>query len=184
MCLVLPPFTLVCLCLSLFPGVNFINILRAAFTLVDPESVKNTVKSSVSFHAFGIYEHKSCRILMKLSPCAKNDDSLKVVPTVMYSSVTNGQAIIEDQQINGNLALTSKVNCIHIFMIVSNKFIWSFFGLQVQVQISFKSIEFFNTCFSGKLQPTPVSKNRLQLNSVITNTTGPSIFVRYNRETL
>jgi hypothetical protein len=27
------------------PRVNFINILRTAFTLVDPKSVKNTVKS-------------------------------------------------------------------------------------------------------------------------------------------
>jgi len=41
-------------------GVNFLNVLRTAFALVDPESVKNTVKSSVSFYAFGIYERKSC----------------------------------------------------------------------------------------------------------------------------
>jgi len=42
------------------PGVNFINVLRTAFALVDPKSVKNTVKSSVTFYAFGIYERKSC----------------------------------------------------------------------------------------------------------------------------
>ncbi len=41
-------------------GVNFTNILLTAFTLVNPKSVKNTVNSSVSFCAFGIYEHKSC----------------------------------------------------------------------------------------------------------------------------
>jgi hypothetical protein len=41
-------------------GVNFTNILRTAFALVDPKSVKNTVKSSVSFYAFGIYKCKSC----------------------------------------------------------------------------------------------------------------------------
>jgi len=41
-------------------GVDFINVLRTAFSLVDPESVKNTVKSSASFYAFGIYERKSC----------------------------------------------------------------------------------------------------------------------------
>jgi len=41
-------------------GVNFINILCTAFALVDPKSVKNTVKSSVSFYAFGINERKSC----------------------------------------------------------------------------------------------------------------------------
>ncbi len=51
------------------PGVDFINVLRAAFAPVDPKSVKNTVKSSVTFYAFGIYERKSCtRMLMKLSP--------------------------------------------------------------------------------------------------------------------
>ncbi len=41
-------------------GVNFINVLCTAFGLVDPKSVKNTAKSSVSFYAFGIYECKSC----------------------------------------------------------------------------------------------------------------------------
>jgi len=93
---------------NMAPGVNFINILCTAFTLVDPKSIKkidnlnvfltllgsgcvkavhrtlmkfssgvnftcfthsffcrsqkhkNTVKSSVSFYAFGIYECKSC----------------------------------------------------------------------------------------------------------------------------
>ena len=41
-------------------GVDFINILQAAFACADPESEKNSVKSSVSFHAFGIFSHKSC----------------------------------------------------------------------------------------------------------------------------
>jgi len=41
-------------------GLNFINVLRTAFSLVDPESVKNTVKSSVSFYTFGICACKSC----------------------------------------------------------------------------------------------------------------------------
>jgi len=36
-------------------GVNFINILCTAFTLIDSLSVKNTVKSSVSFYTFGIF---------------------------------------------------------------------------------------------------------------------------------
>jgi hypothetical protein len=39
-------------------GVYFINILRTAFALIDLESVKITVKSSVSFYTFGTYEHK------------------------------------------------------------------------------------------------------------------------------
>ncbi len=41
-------------------GIDFTNILRTAFALIDHESVKNTVKSSVSFYAFGIYKLKSC----------------------------------------------------------------------------------------------------------------------------
>jgi len=42
------------------PGVDFNNVQRTAFTLVDPKSAKNTVKSSVSYYAFRIYERKSC----------------------------------------------------------------------------------------------------------------------------
>ncbi len=45
---------------KLTPGLNFINVLRTAFTLIDPKSVKNTVKSKVSFYTFGIYGRKSC----------------------------------------------------------------------------------------------------------------------------
>ncbi len=41
-------------------GVNFISVLCTAFALEDPESIKNTVKSSVSIYAFGIYVRKSC----------------------------------------------------------------------------------------------------------------------------
>jgi hypothetical protein len=43
-------------------GVDFTDILRAFFALVDPESVKNTVKSSVSFDAFGLRACKSCTL--------------------------------------------------------------------------------------------------------------------------
>ncbi len=44
------------------PVANFTNVLCQAFTLVDPETVKNTVKSSVSFYAFGICVCKSCTL--------------------------------------------------------------------------------------------------------------------------
>ncbi len=40
--------------IAVTPSVNFTNLLRTAFMLVDPESVKNTVKSFVTFYAFGI----------------------------------------------------------------------------------------------------------------------------------
>ncbi len=54
---------------SQISSVYFINVLCTAFALIDPESVKITVKSSVSFYAFGIYKCKSCtQTLMKLSP--------------------------------------------------------------------------------------------------------------------
>jgi len=43
-------------------GVNFTNILRAAFTHADPESAKNTVKLSVFFCTFGIWAGKSCSL--------------------------------------------------------------------------------------------------------------------------
>ncbi len=46
--------------LGLAPGMNFTKVLHEAFTLIDPESVKNVVKSSVSFYAFGICACKSC----------------------------------------------------------------------------------------------------------------------------
>jgi len=46
--------------MKLTAGVNFINVLCTAFKLVDQESIKNTVKSSESFYALGICEHKSC----------------------------------------------------------------------------------------------------------------------------
>jgi len=45
---------------KLTPGLNFINVLRTAFTHVDPECKKNPVKSIVSFGAFVTYERKSC----------------------------------------------------------------------------------------------------------------------------
>jgi len=47
---------------GLAPGVNFINILRTAFTLVDPESIKRYWWLNCIFCAFGIYEHKSCML--------------------------------------------------------------------------------------------------------------------------
>jgi len=57
------------ICLHVTSWVNFTYFLHEAFTLVDPESVKNTVKSSVSFYAFGICGCKSGRrTFMKLTP--------------------------------------------------------------------------------------------------------------------
>jgi len=50
-------------------GVNFTNVLRTAFMILDPKSVKNTVMSSVSFMLLGSARVKALRrTLMKLSP--------------------------------------------------------------------------------------------------------------------
>jgi len=50
-------------------GVNFINIQRTAFMLVDPKSVKNIDNLTVFFTLLGSASVKSvCRMLMKLSP--------------------------------------------------------------------------------------------------------------------
>jgi len=46
--------------IGLIPGLNFINVLHTAFTQADPECTKKTVKSAMSFDAFGTYERKSC----------------------------------------------------------------------------------------------------------------------------
>jgi len=50
------------------PGVNFINILRAAFVRADPKSVKKTDNLTV-FFAFLEYScvKAACRMLMKLT---------------------------------------------------------------------------------------------------------------------
>jgi hypothetical protein len=55
--------------LATSPGVNFINVIQAAITLVDPKSMKNTVKSLVSFLLLGCERIKAVHImLMKLTP--------------------------------------------------------------------------------------------------------------------
>jgi len=65
---------------NLLPGVNFINVLCSAFTLVEPKSVKNTVKSSVSFMLSGSAGAKAVhRTLMKLSLAEPNVNIKKIV---------------------------------------------------------------------------------------------------------
>jgi len=39
----------------------------------------------------------------------KKNDTLKVVPTVKFTSVTNGSVSIDHKKINGSLALTSNL---------------------------------------------------------------------------
>ncbi len=57
---------------------NFINILRTAFTLADHKNVKKTVKWSIFFTLLGSASVKAvCRTLMKLSPRLKVSKSHK-----------------------------------------------------------------------------------------------------------
>jgi len=50
-------------------GVNFTNILQAAFTQADPKSAKNTVKPSVFFALLGFERVKAaCKMLVKSTP--------------------------------------------------------------------------------------------------------------------
>jgi len=54
---------------KLTPGLNFINVLHTAFTLVDPKSVKKIDNLIVIFTLLGSVSVKAVRItLMKLSP--------------------------------------------------------------------------------------------------------------------
>ena len=51
------------------PGLNFINILRTAFTLVDPQSIKIQLSHQCLFMLLGFTSVKAVRrTLMKLSP--------------------------------------------------------------------------------------------------------------------
>jgi hypothetical protein len=93
--------------LSADAGVNFTNVLRAAFTLVDPESIKNTFESSVSFYDFGLVKAVR-RTLMKFSQppdvedilakyfTFKEDQScqLKVVTAPASTVITSTQQVL------------------------------------------------------------------------------------------
>ncbi len=46
--------------MKLTPGLNFINVLHIAFTLVDPRSIKRYWWLNCIFYAFVIYECKRC----------------------------------------------------------------------------------------------------------------------------
>jgi hypothetical protein len=80
-------------------GVNFIKVLRTAFALVDPESVKNIVKSSVSFYALGSTGAKAaCRTLMKLTADRGSE---------IYANLTRFDSLIEEyflQPVQKNVA--------------------------------------------------------------------------------
>jgi len=54
--------------MKLTPGVNFVNVLRAAFRRADSKSAKKTVKLSVFFALLGsAFEKAAQRTLMKLT---------------------------------------------------------------------------------------------------------------------
>ena len=53
--------------MKLTPGLNFINILWAAFTHTDPESVKNQLRYQYLFRLLGSAHTKAACRLMKLT---------------------------------------------------------------------------------------------------------------------
>ncbi len=60
------------------PSVNFTSILCAAFTLVDPESVKNTVRSSISF-----YDFRNCTC----KSSTQNIDKIEPRPLIKFNNL-------------------------------------------------------------------------------------------------
>ncbi len=72
--------------IRLGPGVNFINILQAAFKQADPKSAKNTDGLTVFFVRLGSGHIKVARIiLMKLTPGFQRR-KLRVCPKIMPPS--------------------------------------------------------------------------------------------------
>jgi len=70
----------------LLTRLNFINVLRTAFTLTDPESVKKRVKLSIFFTLLGSTSVKAVsRTLMKLSPSVQRAEKR------LRTTVTKGQ---------------------------------------------------------------------------------------------
>ncbi len=64
--------------MKLTPGLNFINVLRTAFTLIDPKRVKKTDDLTVFFTLLGSTSVKAVpRTLMKLSPGVNFNDVLR-----------------------------------------------------------------------------------------------------------
>ena len=78
-------------CSCFRPGVNFINVLRAAFTHADPESAKKTVKSSSFFALLGSARVKAARrMLMKLNPAMWLSTAFGIV--IILSAINTSKA--------------------------------------------------------------------------------------------
>ena len=74
-------------CLVETPGVNFTNVLQAAFTLADPKSAKKSLKLSSFIALLGSVRVKAVRrTLVKLTP---GDSSI----TEEYSSKKNNEVL-------------------------------------------------------------------------------------------
>jgi len=79
----------------MWSGLNFINVLRTAFTLVDPKSVKRHWWLNCILYAFGIYEHKTvCRTLMKLTPDVVN---------VPWTNPNCQRTVVSEPRASGNM---------------------------------------------------------------------------------
>ncbi len=73
-------------------GLNIINVLHTAFTLVDPKSVKRHWWLNCIFYAFGIYECKSCT--SNINDIDTRSLSLKT--NSKFSSQNNGEVYLSN----------------------------------------------------------------------------------------
>ncbi len=94
-------------------GVNFINVLWAAFTHTNPKSAKKIVKLSIFFALLGSARSKAvCRTLMKWNPGFQHravtfvELGYAVLMINYRGSVGNGDAIL--QSLLGNIAKVMK----------------------------------------------------------------------------
>ncbi len=83
-------------------AVNFINVLRTAFTLVDPKRVKRHCWLYCIFYTFGIYEHKIERwwnwhlvfkILKKINKCGQFLTCLRAAFTLASDAKSAKKAV-------------------------------------------------------------------------------------------
>ena len=76
--------------MKLTPVVNFINILRTAFMLVDPKSIKDTYDLTVFFSLSGSMSVKAeCRMLLKLTADLQRLQGYRIISIIILREQNN-----------------------------------------------------------------------------------------------
>ncbi len=73
--------------MKLTPGLNFINILRTAFTLVGPTSVRIQSSSQYLFMLLGLGAKAAHRLLMKFSPALSPHPLIYIQKDILYTNL-------------------------------------------------------------------------------------------------